>query len=118
MATASLALTRSMSFSVTNSLGVGRIGEIEINAAFVLADSGAGNRERADNRQQVTGRMHAHQLVAPGPVYMQHQFFADCGCSLPLCRHMNDFVLVFAGNGRRNLYTRAVRTFEEADIPG
>ncbi len=51
----------------------------------------------------MTGRVHTHQLVATRPVDMQDQLFADCGSSLPFCRNMNDFVLVFAGDSRRYL---------------
>ncbi|MNL27179.1 hypothetical protein D3C87_1487520 [compost metagenome] len=76
---------------------LGDLRHVEIEPALVLANGPTGHREGKHHRQQVQGRMHAHQAMATVPIDIHAHRLANLGKVGALGRNMDDLRLVTIG---------------------
>jgi hypothetical protein len=97
-------------------VGVG-LRHIEVETALVLADRRAGDRERADDGQEMERGVHTHHLVATRPVDVEDDGVPDCR-DIALAEMQDDLrtVLAVARVDDRDL--PPVGPFDRAGVAG
>ena len=94
------------------------IGNVEIEAAFAIADGAACHGVGQNGGEEMQGCVNAHARIADGPIKPECDIFARLGQGRTFCGDMDDLRFVLAIDGGRDADRCAIRKAHLADIAG